>query len=89
MGLAIGIIFRLLEVFELILLIRCVMSFFASPYNKFYEFLLKVTEPVLSPIREVLMKTGIGMSGFDFSPIVAILLIGVIERCLSLISNIF
>ncbi len=78
---------RLLELSELVLLVRCVMSFF--PYNEFYGFLYKITEPLLAPIRNLLSKTPIGGGMFDFSPVVAILLIGAAERCLVLISKIF
>lgn len=87
MGIIFVILYRLLELAELILLVRCIMSFFA--YNEFYKFLCKITEPVLSPIRNFLRKSPIGSGMFDFSPVVAILLIGVVERCLVLISRIF
>lgn len=39
-------------------------------------FLYQVTEPVLGPIRRVLPPMG----GFDLSPMVAILLLGILTR---------
>ena len=39
-------------------------------------FIYQVTEPILAPIRRVLPAT----AGIDFSPLVAILLLGVIIR---------
>ena len=39
-------------------------------------FLYQVTEPVLAPIRRVLPPTG----GIDWSPMVAILLLGILTR---------
>ena len=39
-------------------------------------FIYQVTEPILAPIRRVLPPT----AGIDFSPLVAILLLGVIIR---------
>lgn len=84
------IIYRLLELFELILIVRCVLSFFMQGgYNSFYAFLCRITEPVLAPIRNVLNRTPLGNMMLDFSPVVAVLLIGVVERCLVLISRIF
>lgn len=86
----IGILYRLLELYELILLIRCIMSFFMmGRYNSIYGFFIKITEPLLRPIRDSLNRTALGGMALDFSPVVAILLIGVLERCLVLISKIF
>lgn len=39
-------------------------------------FLYQVTEPVLGPIRRVLPQTG----GIDWSPMIAILLLGILTR---------
>lgn len=85
-----AVLYRALELYELILLIRCIMSFFtAGSYNSFYSFLVKITEPVLCPIRNVINRTALGGIAVDFSPMFAIILIGVLERCLVLISRIF
>lgn len=87
MNLLFFILFRLLELYELIILLRCIMSFFG--YSRFYEVLCSITDPVLKPIRELLWKTPLGDFPLDFSPVVAILLIGVAERCLVLLSRMF
>jgi len=49
--------------------------------NKVVEILYTVTEPVLEPIRRLLDRT-MGNTGVmvDLSPIVAFLLIGLIQR---------
>ncbi len=39
-------------------------------------FLYQATEPILGPIRRVLPPAG----GFDFSPMIAILLLGILTR---------
>ena len=39
-------------------------------------FLYQSTEPILAPIRRLLPPT----AGFDFSPMVAILLLGIVSR---------
>ena len=49
-----------------------------SPENPIVTVLYQVTEPILRPIRAVLPRLGM----LDFSPIVAILLIVVIQNVL-------
>jgi len=48
-----------------------------DPYNPIVQFLRRVTEPVLHPIRNVLARY---QAGLDFSPLVAILIIQFIQR---------
>ncbi|MBI2153689.1 MAG: YggT family protein [Candidatus Rokubacteria bacterium] len=48
-----------------------------DPYNPIVQFLRRVTEPVLRPIRRVLARY---QGGLDFSPLVAILIIQFIQR---------
>jgi YggT family protein len=45
-------------------------------------FIYQATEPILAPIRRVLPPTG----GIDWSPLVAMLLIGVVVRVLTQLS---
>ena len=68
-----------LNVYTLLIFIRALMSWFApNPYNQFYQLLIRVTEPVLAPLRRI-----IPMQGIDFSPMLAILLINfVVKRLL-------
>ncbi|MDP4133834.1 MAG: YggT family protein [Bacillota bacterium] len=78
-----GIIYILLEIYELIIVARCVCSFILVRYNnRFYDFLCNITDPVLEPVRKVLGKFGLESTSLDFSPIIVMLLIGVILRCL-------
>lgn len=84
------IILRLLELYELVLLARCVCSFiFMGTYNAFYMFLIKITEPVLRPVRDLLSRTPLGGMPLDFSPVAVMLLIGVLERWVYLLSRMF
>jgi len=63
-----------LTAFYWILLIRCIVSWVnPDPYNAIVQFLYKVTEPVLYPIRR-LMPLGWGI-GIDLSPLIAFLLL--------------
>ena len=67
------------RIYILLLIVRAVVSWFPiDPYSSLYRFLVKVTEPILAPIRSILPETGI-----DFSPILAILLIQIIVNILS------
>lgn len=63
-----------LEIFYWLLLIRALISWVSpDPFNPIVQFLYKVTEPVLYPIRKMLpfsLKLGI-----DISPLIAFLLI--------------
>ena len=39
-----------------------------------------MTEPVLAPCRAILDKLGLGMGMIDFSPILAIILLNILQR---------
>lgn len=61
------------------IIIRALMSWFApAGGGAAWRFLLDITEPVLSPIRRFLPPVG----GWDFSPILAIVLIQVVSQLL-------
>lgn len=57
-----------------VIIIRALISWVnPDPYNSVVQFLYKITEPILSPIRRILpldLKFGI-----DISPVIAILVI--------------
>ena len=63
-----------LNIFQLALFIRVVMSWFplsSSAARSVMDIVVRITEPVLGPIRRALPSFG----GIDISPIVAILLL--------------
>lgn len=69
----------LLNVFQLALFIRVVMSWFplsSSGARSVMDIVVRITEPVLGPIRRALPSFG----GIDISPIVAILLLSILVR---------
>ena len=56
-----------------VIIIRALVSWVnPDPWNPIVQFLQRVTDPVLYQIRK---RLGMGSMGFDFSPIIAILLI--------------
>ncbi len=56
-----------------VIIIRALISWVnPDPWNPIVQFLQRATDPVLYQIRK---RLGMGGMGFDFSPIIAILLI--------------
>ena len=64
----------ILTVLYWLILIRALLSWVnPDPYNPIVQFLYKVTEPILYPIRKMIpLKLGIGI---DISPIIAFLIL--------------
>jgi len=74
-----AIIHLLLDLYSLVLFIAVVLSWVnLSPDNPLVRLVRQLTEPVLAPLRRVLPSAG----GFDFSPIVALLLVRLLQRLL-------
>ena len=66
-----------LEIYTWILIARVLMSWFnPNPYNPLVQFVLRLTEPVLVPIRRVLPSMG----GLDLSPLVVFVVLMVVKR---------
>ena len=66
----------LCEVLSLIILVRVILSWVMPRPNTLTNILDRITEPILSPIRHILPATGM----FDFSPLVAMILLQLIAR---------
>jgi YggT family protein len=69
------IIRMVFNILNLIILLDIVVSFFLSPYQPIRMALDRIVNPLLAPIRKILPQTGM----FDFSPIVLVLLLQLIE----------
>jgi len=75
----INLINLLFFVYNLAILARVLISWVrVDPHNPLVQFLYKITEPVLAPIRRVLPTAG----GLDFSPIVAFFGLELVRRLL-------
>jgi len=59
------------QILSLLIIVHVILSYFMSPYHPIREMVDRLIEPLLSPIRRLIPKTGM----FDFSPL--ILLIGI------------
>jgi len=70
----------LIEILYLAILARVILSWIPVRDNKILNSILKVvyaiTEPILVPIKKVLPSTGM----FDFSPMVALVLIIILQN---------
>ena len=64
------------SIFSFAILARVLVAWVrVDPHHPAVQFLLEITEPVLRPIREMMPTMGM----FDFSPIIALLLLNVLE----------
>jgi YggT family protein len=53
----------------------------ADPYQPLMQLILRLTEPILGPIRAILPQTG----GLDLSPMVAMILLGMLQSVLTML----
>lgn len=66
-----------LYIYMWIIIIRALLSWVnPDPHNAIVQFLYRITEPVLYPIRKKMPYLG----GIDFSPLVAFLIIIFLQR---------
>ncbi len=69
----------LLNVLTLAIIARAIMSWFSPrPTNMLAIILYRLTEPLLAPLRRIIPRAGM----FDFTPLVAIILLQLIARFL-------
>ncbi len=62
----------LFEIYWWILIVRCLISWVnPDPFNPIVQFLMRLTDPVLAPLRRVIPPLG----PVDLSPIVALLIL--------------
>ncbi|GBD23454.1 hypothetical protein HRbin29_01120 [bacterium HR29] len=82
---AIAALFRVfLYALIVAIVLRAILSWFPlDPRTPYYQFLIRVTEPLLEPVRRVLPRLGM----IDLSPMVVLLLlflmVNVVERLAS------
>ena len=87
MAAILNVIFLALNIYQLILLARVLITWFPdiNRDNPIVQFLFDVTEPVLRPVRNMLPQTGM----MDFSPLVVFLGISVLMVLLRNVFNAF
>lgn len=76
MNAVVTVIITLLNFLTLLIIADALLSFILPPYHPVREALGRILQPLYAPIRKILPTMGM----MDFSPIVLILLIQVVER---------
>lgn len=74
MGLVISFINAIITVLTFTVIIYTLLRFFMDPYHPLINALAQVIEPMLMPIR----KNVPPMGGFDFSPLIFIILLQIL-----------
>ncbi len=82
MDLLIRTVLFFLEILYWLIIARVIVSFLPlqnvkDPWKQILRFLFDVTEPILSPIRNLLPRSRMGL---DFSPFIVILLLILIRQ---------
>jgi YGGT family. len=71
------------QLYELIIFVYCILSFVPSLYgSRFGQVIVRLVQPLLNAISRVI-PTRFGM--FDFSPIIAFILIGLVQKVIFMI----
>ncbi len=73
----------LLVAFELAMFVRAILSWFPFAGGKFTDFLYSVTEPVISPVRNLLGKSSLGGMPIDLSFLITYILVVALQRFVS------
>lgn len=79
-----GFLLALIRVYYWLIIIRILLSWIPLPENDvvrtLYRLIYDATEPYLGLFRRLIPSLGRGGMGFDFSPILAIMVLFVIEN---------
>ena len=74
----------LIYIYMLVIFARLIMSWFpptpGTTYAQIFEGFVRVTEPVLAPVRAMLPPVRMGAMGLDLSPIVVFLVGSLLQR---------
>ena len=65
--------------FSILLIAYVVLSYFMDPYHPVRATVNRIVDPMLNPIRRILPRTGM----IDFSPLVAIIIVQILEFVLT------
>jgi YggT family protein len=78
MGYVIDAISLISRGLTLVIFVDIIVSYFLSPYHPVRRTLDSIVQPMLAPIRRIMPPTGM----IDFSPLVLIFVIWLVERIL-------
>lgn len=73
----------LINLTEIAMFVRAILSWFIDGGNKIYGFLVSITEPIIIPIRKLLSKTSVGRGmPIDLAFLITYLLLEVVKAVL-------
>ncbi|HHY90057.1 MAG TPA: YggT family protein [Clostridiales bacterium] len=73
-------IIRFFAVLDFLIVARIILSWInVNPYSTIPRLIYQLTEPILAPFRNLLFRFGIGGYMFDFSPVLAILALNILQ----------
>jgi YggT family protein len=80
-GVLISLVSGLLQLLTILIVLRAILTWIPSVdyRHPLMRVIMQLTDPILEPIRRVLPPVG----GFDFSPLVAILLLQLVSKLIS------
>lgn len=67
------------QILILLIFISVILSFFMSPYHPVRQVVDRIIDPLLAPIRRVVPAVGM----FDFSPLILMILLELVDRVLT------
>jgi len=67
------------QILILLIFISVILSFFMSPYHPVRQAIDRIIDPLLAPIRRVVPLVGM----FDFSPLILMILLELVDRVLT------
>lgn len=77
------VINRIFTLLYILIVARVILSFFPVPINRFTKpilrFIYDVTDAILAPFRNLLPPVMIGAVGLDLSPLIAILVLNMLQ----------
>jgi YggT family protein len=75
-----SILITLLRLYEIVLIVRVFISWIQpDPYHPLVQWIHRLTEPLLEPIRKILPNNSLGI---DFAPLVAFVLLQLLSKAL-------
>ncbi|MBN2548599.1 MAG: YggT family protein [Anaerolineales bacterium] len=69
------IVHRLFQLTILVVIIQAILTFFVPPYHKIRQLIDRIVNPMLAPIRRFVRPMG----GLDFSPLILIVLLEILD----------
>ena len=73
------LVHRVIQLFVLVIIVQAILSFFMDPFHPVRRTIDQIVNPFLMPIRRVLPP----IANFDFSPIVLIILLQIVDTILT------